>query len=47
LQLTAKDSNGIAVEAVGGITLSDAEELPDEPKQLYVAGVDLQKWGLI
>lgn len=47
LQLTAKDSNGVTIDAVGGITIADAEELPNEPKRLDIAGVDLQKWGLV
>ena len=42
LQLIIKTIDGTIIYALGGITIDDLEELPDEPKRLDVAGVDLQ-----
>lgn len=42
LQLHAQLENGYRLEPVGGITLDDIAELPDEPIRIDIAGVDTQ-----
>lgn len=46
LRLTAINSEGFGINAAGGITLCDSEEMPDEPKRLDIAGVNLETLSL-
>lgn len=42
LQLHAQLENGYRLEPIGGITLDDTAELPDEPIRIDIAGLDSQ-----